>query len=194
MYTFVRLCLISTVIIVSSASMAQSTGDRVRITTSSDARFDGIVSDKSSDSFSLRLDDGSPFMVPHGDIVFLERFVGKRTYKKRGFLIGFGVGAAAGIVAGIALEESCDASASVGNVTITTDCGGFGLAAGVLAGGVWGGGLGLTGLLIGAVVKTDQWQEITRPSVGNLQLSPMLDVWYSAHSGQNVRIGLSTRF
>lgn len=197
MYRFViRLCLLTTVIMVSAASMAQSMGDRVRVTTASDARFDGIVAESASDSFSLRLNDGSPLMVPHGDIVMLERYVGKRSYKKRGFLIGFGLGAAAGIAVGMAVDETCDVSGSVGDVEFNVDggCDSFGLAAGILAGTVYGGGLGLTGLVIGALVKTDQWQEIPKPSVGNLQLSPMFDVWYSEHSGQNIRVGLSARF
>ena len=185
MYRFViRLCLLSTVIMVSAASMAQSMGDRVRVTTSSDARFDGIVVESDSDSFSLRFSDGSPLMVPHGDIVMLERYVGKRTYKKRGFLIGFGVGAVAGILAGVALEGTGELYGSRGR----------GLATGIIGISMFGGGLGLTGLVIGTLVKTDQWQEIPRPSVGNLRLSPMFDVWYSEHSSQNVRVGLSTRF
>lgn len=186
MYRFVRLCMLMAVVVVSSEAMAQSAGERVRITTS-DASFEGIVSERALDSIELSLADGSPLSVSHGDITMLERYVGQRTYKKRGFLIGFGLGAIAGIGVGLATSETCDEVIDIG-------CEGFGVAVAALGVGVYGGGLGLTGLLIGAAVKTDQWQEIARPSVGSLQLSPMLDVGYSRHSGQQIRIGVSASF
>ena len=186
MYRFVRLCMLMAVVVVSSEAMAQSVGDRVRITTS-DSSFEGIVSERALDSIDLSLADGSPLSVSHEDISMLERYVGKRTYKKRGFLIGFGLGTIAGIGLGIATSETCDEVVDVG-------CEGFGVAVAALGVGAYGGGLGLAGLLIGAIVKTDQWQEVPRPSVGSLQLSPMLDVGYSRHTGQQIRVGVSATF
>ncbi len=80
----------------------------MRVTTSPpDARFDGYVQESPSDSLQLRLTNSNLLSVPRVDIVLLERYMGKRTYKKRGFFIGGGVGAAFGIAAGLSAEEDC---------------------------------------------------------------------------------------
>ena len=175
----VRLsCLL--VLLYTSVATAQGMGERLRVTTLS-AQFDGLLSNKNTDGIELTLDNGSPLSVSHQTIVKLERYAGKRTYKKRGFLIGFGLGAVAGAAAGLASSSSFDLM-PIGPVTA------------LFTAAVLGSGLGLVGLVAGAAIETDQWKEIPKSSWGKLQFTPTLDVWYSEHSGKSIRVGLSAEF
>lgn len=177
MYRLIRCSLLSIVLCASPVLDAQSVGDRVRITTSPDVRYDGFVLESSPDRFQLRLTNGYLQTVSREAIVSLERYMGKRRYKLRGFLIGAGVGSALGLAATV--SDGC-----------SDFC--FGEAAWFLLPTVAvGGATGTVGLLIGAMFGSDKWQEVPTYSYGSLRLAPMLDVWSSEHSGHNIRFGLS---
>lgn len=180
MHWLIHLCMLLVFCVVSSVATAQSLGERVRVTTSPpEARFDGYVLESPSDSLQLRLTDSNLLSVPREDIVLLERYMGKRTYKKRGFLIGGGAGAAVGIAAGLQAEEDCGLISFFCGTkerleTSAMLAGSFGLISGVL------------GLAVGAVVERDQWEEISSTRTSGIRLSPMLNVVYNEHSGQTL--------
>ena len=78
MHWLFRLCMLLVLSVVSSIAVAQSLGERVRVTTSPpDARFDGYVQESPSDSLQLRLTNSNLLSVPRVDIVLLERYMGK---------------------------------------------------------------------------------------------------------------------
>lgn len=86
MHWSIRLCMLLVFCVVSSDAVAQSLGERVRVTISPpDARFDGYVQESPSDSLQLKLTDSNLLSVPREDIVLMERYMGKRTYKNVGF-------------------------------------------------------------------------------------------------------------
>ena len=71
------------------------------------------------------------------------------------------------------------------------DTGGLGFATAALGVAVWGGGLGVTGLAIGAMIKSEKWEIARIPSTsGRLRISPMFDV---ASLGGNRRALLGAR-
>ncbi|MCY3555595.1 MAG: hypothetical protein OXH56_09770 [Gemmatimonadetes bacterium] len=118
--------------------------------------------------------------------MLLERYMGKRTYKKRGFLIGGGAGTAVGIAAGLLAEEDCG--------FISFFCGTKErLQSTAVIAGYSGLFSGLIGMTIGAVVKRDQWKEISSTSTSGIRLSPMLNVVYNEHSGQTLWVGIRAR-
>lgn len=178
-----RFCVLSVVIVVSSSSMAQSVGDRVRITVSSDDRIDGVLLAKQPNRFDLRLQDGDRVSVSHEEMTLLERHEGKRAFKKLGLFVGAGVGVALGMV--LVNWESDQG----GIICLTCETEGkiVALAAPGLV-------FGLVGTGLGAIIKIDRWREMPKPMTGNLRLSPTLNVRYARHSSYNVQLGLSARF
>lgn len=187
MHWLFRLCMLLVLSVVSSVALAQSLAERVRVTVSPpDARFDGYVQESPSDSLQLRLTDGNLLSVPREDVVLLERYMGTRNYKKRGFLIGGGAGVTVGIAAGLLAEEDCG--------LISFFCGTKErLQSTAVIAGYAGLFSGLIGMTIGAVVKRDQWEEISSTSTSGIRLSPMLNVVYSEHSGQTLWVGVRAR-
>ncbi len=187
MHWLFRLCMLLVLSVVSSVAVAQSLGERVRVTISPpDARFDGYVQESPSDSLQLRLTNSNLLSVPREDIVLLERYMGKRTYKKRGFFIGGGVGAAFGIAAGLSAEEDCG--------LISFFCGTQErLAWTAVIAGYSGLICGAVGMAVGAVIKRDQWEKISSTSASGIRLSPMLNVVYNEHSERTLWIGVRAR-
>lgn len=187
MHWVLRLCMFLVFSVVSSVAVAQSLGERVRVTTSPpDARFDGYVLESPSDSLQLRLTDSNLLSVPREDIVLLERYTGKRTYKKRGFLIGGGVGAVAGITAGLLAEEDCG--------WISFFCGTQQrLETTAMLTGYFGLISGAVGFAIGAVVEGDRWEKISSTRTSGIRLAPMLNVVYNEQSGQTLWVGVRAR-
>lgn len=187
MHWLIRLCMLLVFCVVSSVAVAQSLGERVRVTTSPpDARFDGYVQESPSDSLQLRLTDSKLLSVPREDIVLLERYMGKRTFKKRGFLIGGGTGAAVGIAAGLLAEEDCG--------LISFFCGTKErLQWTAVIAGYSGLICGAVGMAIGAVIERDRWEKISSTSTSGIRLYPMLNVAYSEHSGQTLWVGVRAR-
>ena len=169
-------------------AMAQIVGDRLRVTTT-DARFDGYVTAIDSTGIDLDLRNDGSHLVPHADIVLLERYMRTRSYKKEGLLIGAGVGVSAGIIAGLIVDESCEQGVESDGL-----CDENGWADGRLAASIWGTGLGLGGFIIGALIRKDEWQQIATPTLGNLRFYPSIDIRFNNQAACDVRIGFAVKF
>ena len=176
------------IVIIQPIAMSQSAGDRLRITTT-DTRFDGFATAIDSTGFNLKLRNGSSRLVPHADVVLLERHMRTRSYRKEGLLIGAGVGVAAGIIAGLIVDGSC-----TNGSLVVESCDEKRWADGRLAATIWGSGLGLSGYVIGAVIRSDEWQPITTTALGSLRFYPTFEIRFMEHSASNLRIGLAVDF
>ena len=172
------------ILIVQPISMAQSVGDRLRVSTD-EARFDGYVTAIDSNGIDLDLRNDGSHLVPHAEVVMLERYMWTRSYKKEGLLIGAGLGVSAGMVAGLIVDGTCEQGAET-----DVSCDENDWADGRLAASIWGAGLGLSGFIIGALIKKDEWQQIAIPILGSLQIYPSFNIRYSEHSACGVHIGL----
>ena len=149
----------------------QNVGDRVRVTLEDGGTIIGQVTSLSQSSFELSLPYGASQSIMYSNIQKLERSLGERTYKKRGFLIGLGVGVCvAAITIGSAGESDSDAFA---RDTGLDAIGAIGVAiVGILAIPVGG----VSGLIIGASKKGEKWETIPNPSVSrHWQISPMIN-------------------
>ena len=167
------------IVIIQPIAMSQSVGDRLRVTTT-EARFDGFVTAIDSTGFDFNLRNGGSRLVPHTDVVLLERYMRTRSYRKEGLLIGAGVGVAAGIVAGLIVDGSCENGS-----LIDESCDENGWADGRLAASIWGTGLGLSGFIIGAVIRRDEWQQITTSNTWKSSILPYVrNPFYRAFSLQ----------
>ena len=142
----------------------QNIGDRVRVTVARGTII-GKVTSMDPGRFELSLSHGASQSIIYSNIQKLERSLGKRTYKKRGFLIGAGVGVAAAIFIGSGGDSESDAFAR------DTGLDAIGAIVGILAIPVCGvGGLAIGGLVIG-----EKWETIPNPSIsGHWHISPMI--------------------
>lgn len=183
-----RTLFVLLILTIQPISMAQVVGDRLRVTTT-EARFDGYVTEVDSTGIDLDLRNDGSRLVPHADIVLLERFMRTQSYKKEGLLIGAGMGVAAGIVAGLISDGTCEQGVNADDSCDENDW-----ADGRLAASIWGTGLGLSGFIIGALIKKDEWQQITTPILGSLQIYPSFNIRFSEHSACDVHISLALEF
>lgn len=183
-----RTSFVLLILIIQPISMAQIVGDRLRVTTT-EARFDGYVTAIDSTGIDLDLRNNGTRLVPHADIVLLERFMRTQSYKKEGLLIGAGLGVTAGMVAGLIVDGDCVQGAETGD-----SCDDNGWADGRLAASIWGTGLGLSGYIIGALIKKDEWQQITNPTFGSFRFYPSLNIRFTEDLACNVHIGLALEF
>ena len=131
-----------------AALFGQSVGDRVRVVVEGDKML-GTVESMSQSRFDLKLaGDRSLRSVMSRDVERLERSVGTRTYKKRGFLIGTIPGGVLGGLVGWGAVFLCSGLCE-------------GPSAGEQLGGMAVGSIlfgvpsGLAGMFIGALVKGD---------------------------------------
>ncbi len=161
---------------------AQDLGDRLRVTLEKGGMMIGTIASRDVNGFKLKLSgsDNQTRSVLYNNVQKLERSLGKRTYKKRGVLIGAGIGAIAGVIIGKATADVCSETTTVSSDVITIDiggCEGFGALAGFLGATLYGTVFGLTGLVIGSVVKGEGWETLRNPSVStHFQIAPMIDV------------------
>lgn len=169
-------------------SMAQSVGERLRVTTT-EARFDGYVTAIDSNGIDLDLRNDGSLLLPHADVVLLERYMRTRSYKKEGLLIGAGLGVSAGLIAGFIVDGPCEQGAETDD-----SCDENGWADGRLAATIWGTGLGLSGFVVGALIRKDEWQRIPTPTFGSFRFYPSLNIRFSEHMAYNVHIGLVVEF
>ena len=176
------------ILIIQPISTAQIVGDRLRVTTT-EGRFDGYVTAIDSTGIDLDLRNDGSHLVPHADIVLLERFMRTRSYKKEGLLIGAGVGVSAGCIPGLIVDGSCEQGVKSDGL-----CDVNGWADGRLAASIWGTGLGLSGFIIGALIRKDEWQQIATPTLGNLRFYPSIDVRFNNHTACDVRVGFAVKF
>ena len=145
----------------------QRVGERLRVILDGE-KITGTVSATSQNGFNLRLWGGLSRSVVHSEIGLLERSLGTRTYKKRGFLIGFGIGA---ILGGIAINAANTCNPHPGG------CESISAAETILSSTVFGTYLGLTGLVIGAIVRSEEWATIPTPFISRAsRLKPTINV------------------
>lgn len=171
-----------------SFTAAQSVGDRLRVTTP-DARYDGYLSAHDSTSFSLIQRDGDLLRIPHGEIEFLERHMGSRSYRAVGFLVGGGIGVAAGVL----LSQIADNSCAQGMVS-DDSCDVKPWIDGKLAASIGGSSLAITGYMVGALIRRDVWQQTSVPTSGSLQFYPTMEVQFADQSACKIGIGLAVSF
>ena len=146
----------------------QNVGERLRVTLD-DETMTGTVAATSQSGFDLRLWGGKSRSVVHSEIELIERSLGTQTYKKRGFEIGFGAGALGGLFLSLFAVHSCN--------PYPGGCEGIGAAEAILGSTVLGTCLGLTGLVIGAIVRSEEWETIPTPFMrGASRIKPEINV------------------
>ena len=179
---FIVVVVMALTAIASAPLYGQGVGERLRVKTAEGGTMIGTVSSMSEDGFRLNLADGGSRSVALSDIQKLERSLGTRTHKKRGFLIGVGVGVLSAI--GGMPEECADPSCNEGLAPV-----GRAMETGEAIAAV--PVFGLTGLVVGHFIKTERWETIPATSMsGRWQLRPMLNV---ASIGGDRRVLLGSR-
>ena len=128
-------------------------GERVRVTYLLGdrlTRLDGRFEASSGETLSIAHAEAEPCALRWSAIRSLERYDGRRGYSGTGAMIGLAIGRGAGVLAGTtAKRESQFFEVSAGGA--------------VLIGGlVTATGTG-PGALVGALVRTDRWREVTLP-------------------------------
>ena len=146
----------------------QSGGERLRVTSNGETMI-GTVSATGQSGFDLRLWGGKSLSVVHSEIDLLERSLGTQTYKKRGFTIGFGAGVLMGIFLILPpVDQNCTPHIGCDKITA---------AEAILVSTVLGTCLGLTGLVIGAIVRSEEWETIPTPFMsGASRIKPAINV------------------
>jgi hypothetical protein len=183
MRILIGICAISVVIPFASLRAQQSAtpGDRVRISEchirtlrsgtlrNECERHVGTLSALTAQIVTLRMEDtATEFTVPLDSVIKLEVHRGQRRHAGRGALIGSIVGVTTGVIVGAVVAS---APATCEDLGWSEPCG----AQLALAGGLFLGASGaLVGTVVGALIRTDRWQEVPldRLSVG---LAPQRD-------------------
>ena len=170
---------------------AQDVGDRLRVTFL-EGSISGTVVSMSSSSFEINQAGNRTRLVLFDDIRKLERSLGTRSYWKEGLLYGAGLGVAAGILYGALTHEACD----VLTLGSTEEfCDEVGYKTTILSAAVWGGGIGLGGLIVGSLIRRQEWAAIPIPnSVGQLNVKPWIDVTLREKGNPMVFAGASFAF
>ena len=170
---------------------AQDVGDRLRVTFL-EGSISGTVVSMSSSSFELGMPGNRNRLVLFDDIRKLERSLGTRSFWKHGLVYGAGAGVAAGILYGALTHEACEVL-TLGSTKEV--CDEFGFKVAVQAAAVWGGGIGLGGLIVGALIRRQEWAAIPIPnSVGQLNVRPWIDVAVLEKGNPMVFAGASFTF
>ena len=145
----------------------QRVGERLRVTLEG-GKMTGTVSATSQSGFDLRLWGGKSRSVVYSEIELLEQSLGTQTYKKRGFAIGFGAGALGGLFLSLAVGPSCTPHIGCDRITA---------AEAILGSTVLGTYLGLTGLVIGAIVRSEEWETISTSFMSGMsRIKPAINV------------------
>lgn len=184
-------CLCWSVFVAPTTIKAQSVGDHLRVTLM-EGSISGTVVSVSGSGFELGLSGDRIRLVPFGTIRKLERRMGTRSYWKEGLLYGAGAGVVVGVVIGRLTHETCDL------LTIGTGdefCDEFGVRAGIVSAALWGGVLGTGGLIIGALIRRQEWMAIAVPTAtGHLRVTPWIDVSLREGEAPMVFTGASFSF
>ena len=146
----------------------QRVGERLHVTLDGE-KITGTVSATSQSGFDLRLWGGKSRSVVHSEVELLERSLGTQTYKKRGFTIGFGAGVLMGIFLILPpVDRNCTPHIGCDRITA---------AEAILGSAMLGTCLGLTGLVIGAIVRSEEWETISTPFMsGAPRIKPAINV------------------
>ena len=184
----------------SSPTLGQMIGQRLRVETSGGSKVTGTVSTRNPDSFILNVEGGGRKTISFATVKKMEKYMGEGTHKKRGFIIGMGFGSlSTALVFGFAFNALC----SAGEMLAAGDpgCGGF--AAGSALLGAIGGAvipgivpLGLIGSVVGAGMETEKWEPIKSPPSGrtksHLGIRPMLQL--SSKGDRRALVGARIHF
>ena len=157
-------CLLTTALLRTAAAQV-GPGDRVRVTTPDIERYDGTVQAIRGDFLTV-----DTLTVPRASITRLEVHRGRKGQAHLGAAIGAVALGAAGVAVGIAFCEGFECPKGEGAAV--------GGGAGVLVGG-------LLGLGIGALTKSDRWEEVPLDQ---------LRVSFAPHRDGRLAFGFSWRF
>lgn len=161
---------------------AQSTGDRVRVTTSTMVAV-GEVTTVDNQGFQV-LDQGAMQSFSYDDIARLERSAGRQSQWKTGLMYGGGAGVGAGVLYGALVSSTCDVL-TLG--TASNECAETGAQVALVAGLTWGAAGGLVGAGVGALIRREAWDDI--PFAGTrLSFTP---IFAPRPSTGGVALGLS---
>ena len=164
--------------------LAQSVGDRVRVTTDDD-KMTGTINSVNDNGFLLYRPGAGRLAMKFSDINLLERRIKSGSYWKSGGILGFAIGGTAGAFLGWA---AANIDFSLINSSPTDSEERNSIIAGIFIVGV---SCGLLGSGIGALIKRHKWETIPIPPMrGRLRISPMFDV---ASIGGNRRTILGAR-
>ncbi len=142
------------------ADTSVAPGDTVRVTApdlgieKQQATFQALRGD------TLAVTADSAMALSLSSVTRLDVFGGRRSNPGRGAAIGAAVGVTAGFITGLALGGGCSDSACI------SDAG-----AGVIVAVVFGAGGALLGVVTGAFIKTDRWEEVPLDEI-RIGLSP----------------------
>ena len=170
---------------------AQDIGDRLRVTFL-EGSISGTVVSMSSGSLELGMPGNTNRLVLFDDIRKLERSLGTRSYWKEGLVYGACIGIAGGILIGALMHGSCDLL-TFGSVE--EECDAFGFKVGLVSAAAGGGSIGLGGLIIGSLIRRQEWAVIPIPNtVGQLNVRPWIDVTLREKGNPMVFAGASFSF
>lgn len=145
-------------ILFSSDLEAQAVGDRVRASLAEQTMI-GEITTVSEYGFQLGHEDRE-YPILFGDLVKLERSVGR----KSAWIEGYVIGAAILVYPGISLIRTCLDDSTMGdNAALTAFCMIFLMAPGVALVGAGVLITGPIGAIVGAFNRTDVWEQVTIP-------------------------------
>ena len=174
-----------------STLSAQDVGDRLRVTFLEES-VSGTVVSMSSSSFEISQGDNRTRLVLFENIRKLERSLGTRSHWKEGLVYGACIGVAGGILIGALMHGSCDLL-TFGSVE--EECDSFGFKVGLVSAAAGGGSIGLGGLIIGSLIRRQEWAVIPIPNtVGQLNVRPWIDVTLREKGNPMVFAGASFTF
>ena len=103
-----------------------------------------------------------------------------------------GIGAAPGVLYDMLHHEACDLL-TVGSAE--EECDDIGIETTVRSAAAWGGGLGLGDLIIGVLVRCEEWATIRRPYGSGLsRVSPIINVVLDQNENPKVVLGARITF
>lgn len=170
----------------------QDVGDRLRVTIDEGALI-GTVTAMGPGSLDLDLEKDGLRTVAFRDIRKMERSVDVRTYKGRGFLVGFVPGF---VIGGLLGAEAAEVSCLIGTLGLAScDRTEDKLGPAIVMGTIVGAGVGLGGMAIGGAIKRDVWTTVPAPSMsGFLRLVPLIGVSLGRERNPTVVVGLRATF
>ena len=149
---------------------AQFIGDRMRIKTEDGEKFTGQLKGYNADSLII-LANSTEQSIAYADMVRLQRSLGRRSYYRKGAMVGLGVGALGSIVGGVVGDDP-------------------GLA--ILGTGVFGGLGGLTGMMVGATIRRERWDPLHIPDPSAAFVMPGIGIHPPGLSALEKRMRITT--
>ena len=160
-------------------------GQRVRVYAARTAgdrwgRFDGFVLSVDSGGLEMQPELGPPLYVPLGSLRVLQRHSGRRSHVLHGLMIGGGIGALAGLMSSAIATSEC-----AQDTTATASQGFCGTNAALTSGAIGSVAGTAIGAVIGAVFRSDRWEDIPFDRFG---------LWQRGRPGRGLGLRLSVRF